>query len=247
MVKIGLITMGQSPRVDILTDWKFDPREVEEYKAMDILVPPKDSQIPRNIEFIHLGALDDIPTERMNEIKPAPGKSAIISRLRDGSWTLIDHEKLKPLLRKCVERLEKAGCKAILQLCTGKFPYLKPRVPYIMPGILCKRLIESVLSPEGRLGILLPFPTKSGQEKPKRSPEWGQREIFSVNANPYEYPPESITPAVEKMMKKDVEILYMGCLGYSFRHKEIASEILKIPVILPRSVCARTLAELYGF
>lgn len=248
-IKIGLITIGQSPRADILTDWKFDREKIESFKPMDTLTPPGDSPIPSNIEFVHVGALDGIPPERMSEIQPSPGEGGFISRLKDGSWTLIDHEKLKPLMISCVEGLEKAGCRAILQLCTGSFSYLDTKALVIKPGSLCKSIIESTLGSEGRIGLFRPFPLREGQkkqDKPVRSPRWGDRETYSVNANPYEEPPEKIIPAVKEMKEQDVDIAYMGCLGYSYAHKRIAYEILQKPVILPRSVSARTLAELYG-
>lgn len=248
-VKIGLITIGQSPRADILTDWMFDKEQIESFEPMGTLSPPEGSPIPGNIEFVHVGALDEIPPEGISEIKPPSGEGGFISRLKDGSWTLIDHDKLKPLMINRVEGLEKAGCKAILQLCTGSFPYLDTKALLIKPGILCRNIIESVLGPKGRIGLFRPFPLREGQkkqEKPVRSPRWGDRETYSVNANPYEGPPENIMPAVKEMKEQDVDIAYMGCLGYSYAHKRIASEVLQRPVVLPRSVSARTLSELYG-
>lgn len=245
MVRVGLLTIGQSPRVDILTDWEFRKEQIENFKSMGKLVPPSGSPIPENIEFVHLGALDDIPPERMHEIQPPEGKSGMISRLKNGSWILIDPEKIKPLMINSLERLEEAGCEAILQLCTGGFNYLQPNVLYLKAGTLCRSLIESILKPSGKLGAFHPFPSRSGPRM-ERSERWGGREVFSVNANPYDPPPESIVPAIEEMKKHDVDLAYMGCLGYGLAHKKIAMEILEKPVILPRSVSARTLAELFG-
>jgi protein AroM len=248
MVKVGLLTIGQSPREDILLDWKFDQEQIKNHKPMGVLVPPKGSPIPSNVEFIHLGALDEIPKERMSEIQPPKGSGGLISRLRDGSWTLIDNEKIKPIMPVCVEKLEKAGCKAILQLCTSNFTYLKPSVPYLKPGDLCNKMIDSITSPESKIGMLNPSPPKDNN-KPKKleNPQrWGlNRTVFTVNANPYELPPESIIPAVKEMKSVDVDMIYMNCLGYSTEHKKIVRNILEKPTILPRSVCAKTLAELF--
>jgi protein AroM len=246
MVKIGLLTIGQSPRVDILLDWKMDENQIKTYEPMDILIPPKDSMIPTNVELIHIGALDDIPKDKIHEIQPAPGKRGPISRLKDGTWTLIDPEKLKPLMIKCVSRLEKVGCQAILQLCTGDFPYLTPKIPLIEAGELCKGIIEAVLNPDSTLGMFSPFPQKTEEVTIKELPHWGNRKICQINANPYQNPPESIIPEVEKMKNQEVDMVYMNCLGYSIKHKKIAKDILKKPVILPRSTAARVIAELYG-
>ena len=68
MARVGLLTIGQSPRVDILTDWEFRKEQIENFKSMGELVPPSGSPIPPNIEFIHLGALDDIPPEMDNDL-----------------------------------------------------------------------------------------------------------------------------------------------------------------------------------
>lgn len=134
MVKVGLVTIGQSPRVDILTDWGFALKAVENYKPMEILKAPSGTSIPPNIQFFHIGALDNMSREKLSEIQPPPGKSGPVSRLNDGTWTRIDNEKLKPLMEKCLAELERSECHTIVQLCTGDFPYLKTKCLYIRPG-----------------------------------------------------------------------------------------------------------------
>jgi len=242
MVKVGLLTIGQSPRVDVLTDWGFDLRDVQDYKPMETLTPPANSAIPPNIEFVHIGALDNIPREKIHEIQPPTGKGGAVSRLRDGSWTNIDGDKLNPLMQKCVNELERSGCDAIVQLCTGDFPYLKPKCLYLRPGRLDRGIIETMLPEDGKLGI---FGPSSSPLTHARAPRWGNREVYSVGVNPYEGSPESKIPTI-KEFKGKVDLAYMGCIGYSLQHRKVAREILNVPVIIPRLTCLKVLQELYG-
>lgn len=247
MINVGLITIGQSPRVDILTDWKFDLNEIQNYRPMDVLVPPKDSPIPDNIRLYHIGALDFIPPERLHEIEPDRGEPIAVSRLRDGSWQKISSEKLKPYMQECVDKLVKVGCRAILILCSGSFSYLNYEGLLIQTGSICRGIINSSLRKGAVLGLFSPMeqPGAKKQIKPRKFPRYGDYKVFRVVSNPYELPEENIIPAAEKMREHEVDLAYMGCFGYSSKHRKLVAEILGKPVILPRSVAARTLAELY--
>jgi hypothetical protein len=44
----------------------------------------------------------------------------------------------------------------------------------------------------------------------------------------------------------DFKLIYLNCLGYSYKHKAIVEKMLGKPAILPRSVLAWTLADLFS-
>lgn len=247
MIRIGLLTIGQSPRVDILTDWKFPTEQIQLYKPMDPLFPPKNSIIPSNILFYHVGALDFLPNEKLKDIEPDPGEPAMVSRLKDGSWQKISHEKLKPYMQECVTKLEKLGCESIVLLCTGDFKYINYKGLLIKPGELCKGIINSLLDKGKVLGIFspLPPPKQKGHEESEHISEYENYKVIKVYSNPYDLPEEKIKSTANEMKKYDIDLIYMNCLGYSLKHKKIVFQILNKPIILPRIVIAEVLYELY--
>ena len=64
MKKIGFITIGQSPRDDIMKD----------------ILPI----IGDDIEILQKGALDNLSEEELEEIAPQSGDTVLVSSLRDG-------------------------------------------------------------------------------------------------------------------------------------------------------------------
>ena len=68
-MKVGAITIGQSPRADVVQE----------------LLPLMGEQV----ELIQAGALDGLTREDIQAFAPGPEDYTLISRLRDGSLSLI--------------------------------------------------------------------------------------------------------------------------------------------------------------
>ena len=66
MKKIGFITIGQSPRDDIMQD----------------IFP----LISNDTEILQRGALDGLSEEDLKAIAPKPGDTVLVSSLRNGQW-----------------------------------------------------------------------------------------------------------------------------------------------------------------
>ena len=65
MKKIGAITVGQSPRVD--------------------LIPEIQPILGDSVEIIQTGALDGLSKEEIAKFVPRPGENVLVSRLTDGT------------------------------------------------------------------------------------------------------------------------------------------------------------------
>jgi protein AroM len=63
-MRVGTLTIGQSPRNDIIPDLK------------EIL--------GKEVELIEKGALDGLSGEEINELSPKPGDYPLVTRLKDG-------------------------------------------------------------------------------------------------------------------------------------------------------------------
>lgn len=208
---IGVITIGQSPRVDLIED----------------IMPILDEKF----NIIEEGALDNFDLEYVREnLGPEPGHNILVSRMRDGEQVTLSEEKIIPLIQKCINDLEQKGCRIIVLLCTGKFPEFQHREILIYPQKLMHRLTE-VLVEDGYLGILVP----DEKQIPRAKEMWDSKGIKTkvVAASPY----LSIDELKENCKSlSDTSIIYMDCMGYSKKMKDMVASITGKLVILSRNV-----------
>ena len=99
MKKIGAITVGQSPRVD--------------------LIPEIQPILGDSVEIIQAGALDGLSKEEIAKFVPRPGENVLVSRLTDGTSATFGESYILPRLQLCIDDLEQQGVSLILFLCTA--------------------------------------------------------------------------------------------------------------------------------
>ncbi len=218
-MKVGLLTIGQSPRSDITRD--IEP----------IL---KDA----GVEYIECGALDNLSREEIEALKPnSPNDYILVTKLLDGSEVKLSRAKIIPLLQQCITKLEDQ-VNLIGILCTGEFPELKSKKLLIEPSILLSKIVEAI-SPSSSLTIMIPSADQAQIVRYK----WkinDPNKIISIS--PYT---STLSDFKEKLKKvKADQLVVMDCMGYSMEMKRLVASILERPVILPRTLFARVLAEM---
>lgn len=139
MSKIGVITIGQSPREDIRMD-------------LEKLLPSR--------EIVERGALDGLSPEEIRRLAPRAGEFPLVTRLRDSTTVVIGKESLSPLVARTIRELD-GLCDAILILCSGQFPEFQSRVPVIYPSRELERALRR-LAPQSAV-VLVPH---EGQIEP---------------------------------------------------------------------------------
>jgi protein AroM len=218
-MNVGFLTIGQSPRIDIIRD--IDP----------IL---KRS----GIEYAECGALDNLTTEQIRDLKPQSSDDYIlVTRLRDGSEVKLSKEKIVQLLQNCIDKLEKQ-VEVFGLFCTGEFPELKSNKLLIEPSILLSKVVEA-LSKDASLTIIIP----SQDQETELRKKWNNVEEKGV---------VSISPYTSKMddFKKKLDglqpgnLVVMDCMGYTSEMKRTVEKILNRPVILPRTLLATVIGEI---
>ncbi|WP_162265433.1 AroM family protein [Abyssisolibacter fermentans] len=222
-VKLGIITIGQSPRVDFTAD------------ILDIL--------DEKFVIYEKGALDNFTyDEVLEKFKPDENDSILVSRLRDGRQVKIGESHILSLLQKCIDNLEAEGIDVILLLCTGHFPEFKHNVLLIKPEELL-HTCTSKLQRTKKIGVFVPN-TDQVKETVAR---WKRNKVDIVTtvASPYMNLEQIKAASEEFINNKEVGIIFMDCMGYSIEMKEIVRDITNKPVILPRTLIARILNELY--
>ncbi|WP_347354356.1 AroM family protein [Acetoanaerobium noterae] len=112
--KLGAITIGQSPRDDVI------PEMIE--------------LLGDDIEVLQAGALDGLTLEEIEKFTPEKGDYVLVSKLRDGSSVKFAERHILPRLQECIDKLENEGADIILFICTGVFPDIfESTVPILYP------------------------------------------------------------------------------------------------------------------
>ncbi|TZE82290.1 AroM family protein [Calorimonas adulescens] len=215
--RIGAVTIGQSPRTDIISEIKC---------------------ILGDIEIIERGALDDLSRGEIEKLTPVKGVGKmLVSRLRDGTEVKLSEDKILGLMQQKIDELNGLGVDAILLLCTGEFPHFDSHALLIKPGDVIKGIVDS-LDRSVCLGVMVP---DKGQIEMTLNKWSGFDNIVIAAASPYGVF-DGIVKAAGKLNLCD--IIVMDCMGYNLQMKEAVKKQSGRPVILSRTTVARVAAEI---
>lgn len=217
MKKIGVVTIGQSPRVDMTPEMLPHMGEVE---------------------LVEAGALDDLSQEEIDNLYPEDGELTYISRLRSGKSAKLSKKRLQPYLQQKVLEVEKE-VSATIVLCTGNFPKMDHNKPLIFPDKILTKVTEAVRGEDGKVGLIVPLP----EQKDTLLDKWGETPLVVEAVSPYEENPD-FSEAVKQLKNAGATVFALDCMGYTEAHKQAVKEQSELPVVLARSIVARVAAEL---
>lgn len=223
MTTIGVVTIGQSPRTDV----------VPEIRRLVY-----DAGHSRNVTFLEKGALDGLSTEEIERLAPKDGKDLLVTRLRNGTEVTVDKNLIRPRLEQAISELDREGAEIIALLCSDEFPPFRSESPLIIPARLLSGVLSSIFL-NGKLGVMVPSEKQVGVAT-EAYHRLGFQPI-AVAASPYGKK-EAITDAANRL-KGDVSLVVMDCFGYNLEMKSQVRKITETPVILVRSLLAFTLNE----
>ncbi|MGM0900537.1 MAG: AroM family protein [Bacillota bacterium] len=214
---VGVLTIGQSPRTDVTPS------------IQNILGP--------NVAIKEGGGLDRFTDETLHLIFPEETDTIYISRLNNGKSVKIGKSKLLPYLQEELAILEEE-VDVMIMLCTGDFQTIKAKKPILYPDKILNHMMKAIL-PSGTLGLIIPLEEqRQALVKKWIHPEW---RIVTEVASPYEK--SDIRGAARSLKLQGADVIVLDCMGYGEFHKQEAVEEFGYPVILPRTLVARIVAE----
>ncbi len=205
-MKLALLTIGQSPRYDIMNDV---------------------GHLLRNVDYIERGILDGLSKEYIErELAPKLNEDFYITRLRDGSQVKISKSLADKMMAKLVKEVEEY-VDLIIIMCTGDFN-VSSRKPLLLPSKIIMKVVESLSL--NSLGVLVPG---KGQESMAYN-RWAKvvRNVKVFAWSPYTDSEDVLKAIAERL--KDTDMIVMDCVGFSTRHGELVKRITHKPVIVPR-------------
>jgi len=219
MHDIALITIGQSPREDIVASM-FDGRA------------------PRAL--VECGALDDLSREEIRALQPHEGEHPLVSRLRDRTEVVIAKERLMPHMQAALDRAVKEGAAIAVILCTGEFSQLTIPIPAIYPDRVLVHTIDALL-PSGTVGVMLPH---AGQmETMHRKWTTPSRTFVGTAVSPYTAQVE-LGRRAEWLKLQEARLIVLDCMGFDGPMKHVVAEASGLPTILANRLVGRVVEEL---
>ncbi|NWF55770.1 MAG: AroM family protein [Syntrophaceae bacterium] len=219
--RVGLITIGQSPRVDVVPGMK------------EILGP--------DFEILEAGALDGLSLEEVKKFSPKKGDYILCTRMADGTQVVIGKRYILPRMQACIDLLIERGAEALLLLCTGKFPPFRSRRLLLEPQKILDHFLLALQGEKVRFGMMSPLKAQLPQTRKKYKRLKGTFSFFA--ASPYAAGDE-LGEAAIALRRKDPHVVVMNCMGYTPAMKKRVMEITGKPTVLANSLVARALAEL---
>jgi protein AroM len=219
--RIGIVTIGQSPRSDV--------------------VPEIQTYLGDHVAVIERGVLDGLSLTEVKDFAPDSGMLPLVTRMQDGTEVIVAKEKLLPRLNDVVTALDDKGVDMILLLCNGDFPVFDTRCLVIEPQRLVDRCVAGLLRDRHRLGVLVPVPEQEN---------WVRRRLEAVHskltvavASPYEGE-KPIEAACQRFRNNACDVIVLYCMGFNRQLGAKVRALCNTPVMVSSTIVARILGEL---
>ncbi|BCJ34298.1 hypothetical protein Athai_18010 [Actinocatenispora thailandica] len=223
MSTLGLVTIGQSPRVDMVPE------------MLPALGLPASAVTER-------GALDGMSGAQIAALGPAAGAEHVLTtRLADGTSVLLDHDAAVGAVQDAVTEVGRA-VHATLVVCTGTFPPLAHDGPLLFAEPLLLGGVAALCAGEP-VGIVCPLPEQEAMSRRKWEPVVGA--VTVAAATPYaDGAVAAVAAAAARLAAGGATRIVLDCMGYTAAMRSAATEAAGVPVLLARSVVARLAGEL---
>jgi protein AroM len=220
MPVLGTITIGQTPRTDLIPE-------------MQAILGPK-------VRIVEGGALDGLSKATIESFRPGSGDYLLVTRLNDGSSVKIAERHILPLMQAQIDRVVALGADVVSLVCTGSFPEFTCRKPLIEPQRVLGHVVRAI-GPRLYIGVVVPDADQVAHTQ-ERWKEAGAM-VHVTHASPYGDPAE-LDEAATRLAKDGCGLGVLDCIGFTFAMKRRFVENLGAPCVLARSILARVLKEI---
>lgn len=212
--RILVITIGQSPRPDLVSDL-----------VAGLGIPASVSEI---------GLLDDISKADLDALRASKDEKSIIARLADGAWLVLSHKKISQLAWTRLEAVSYGAYDLVVLMSTGIFRDFESPCPTVN----LQRAVEAAtisLAAEGdKIGIIFPIERQVHELEPPAFT------IFDTCFSHATHGDESeLQQAAEGL--KHCAYIVLSSAGYCEADRQLVAEVTGKPVILPRRIVGNSI------
>jgi protein AroM len=215
--RIAFVTIGQSPRVD--------------------LVPEILERVTSPIEAVEFGALDDLGPAEVARLAPPAGEASLCTRMRDGQEVVIGKRQTGERLQALFDRLDREGFDAITLLCTGHFEHLGSKTLLIEAQRVVDATVDAFSLGCRHLGIMLPLERQLAEFHVQGSAE---RPVTAAHYSPYSG--DRLETAARELAACDLVVMH--CMGYTEAMRRRVAAAVGKPVLLARRIVAGAIQQI---
>lgn len=219
--RIGMISIGQSPRPDIMAVFE----ETWGNRA----------------EIFETGALDGLTHDEVKRMAPNQGDDVLVVKMADGQQHIVGRRYLIPRIQACADSLVSEGCTAVILLCTGDFRPFRCAIPFIIPQKIVDNTVAALVSAGQVVGVMIP--TGEQQKQMRRNLACNGIVPVFASASPHNGE-QDIIEAAYQLKRYNVNLIVMHCFGYTRKMREIVQETTNKPVLLSNMLVAKVTGEL---
>lgn len=219
--RLGIVTIGQSPRTDLHQDLR--------------------TLLGEQVELMEIGALDGLDLNTIETRYPIAGKSnRLVSRMQDGAQVTISEIDLEPLLLNAIDTMQRRQPDVLVVLCTGQLPDVAATgCPVIQPKDVVRHFFAG-LNLE-RLAVMSPEQAQVANAR-RRWQEAGF-ECDCSYGSPYLDEAER-QRASEELKHSAADIIYLDCMGYTLSQARQIAQWSGKTVVSARQIIFKTVETL---
>ena len=188
MAKLGVVTIGQAPRADMV---------------------PEMARHWAGVEVLERGALDHLSPAEVRAAEIRAGDEVLTSRMRDGTSAVFGRDLALPGLQSAITALEGEGCDAVLLLCTGVFPPFSHVRPLYRASPLFVSGVEGLA--DGVIGVICPLEAQRADSVDK----FASRRVLTAVADPYSASADVFAAAASDLAARGANLIVLDCMGYT--------------------------------
>ena len=217
--RIGFVTIGQSPRRDI--------------------VPGLTKILPKKITVVESGALDGLGQQDIDALAPRDHDYPLYTRLADGQSVTVAKSLIVPRMQACIDQLNADGVAIIALLCSGVFPDFQSRAPLLLPNTLVDNVIQETLQKRRGVAVLLPLASQIKTIQKYFHNDTNLR-LFSLAPSAHN---AAIDEVVLRLQESQVDLILLRCFSYSWAMKDAIAVGTSQPTLLARSLLVDDLTQ----
>ena len=197
------------------------------------------------VELSFSSVITEKTAEAMQPYTADKGGRVLMSGLNDNTVTTISIDKLPPPVEKLLADTRDKADVAFFA-CAGDFRKLPSSVLTVQPNILLRSIVQSLLQPSMRLGVITPgepqVPHVFASWLPYLEAVGLTKEQLVVDWTPPNL--EMATKCAQRLADQNIDLVAVECLGFKEELRKPIADIVKKPVLLVRTVVASTIKEI---
>ena len=214
--KLAVVTVGQSPRDDVL--------------------PEIEDRVRGQMQITQFGVLDGLSDSEISDMAAVGDERRLCTRLRDGREVVTSKAKTGERLNGILNDLTGQDFDDVLLLCTGYFENVNCNRPYIESQRLVDGYVAAMSNGGRKIGIMVPVAEQMKEAK--------EHTDYDVSATAFASPYSDGNLRDAGAQLADMDIIVMHCMGYSQSMRQTVAQSSGRPVILARDVVAAGIDQL---